>query len=1061
MRLKYKWIFTLLIALSVQFSFGQEKTVTGVVSDASGTLPGANVVVQGTKTSTQTDVNGKYAIKTKVGDVLVFSFVNYTSATAKVGAANTYNAKLSEGVSLKDVTITTALGVKKSQKAVTYAAQAIKGDAMTEARESNIVNALSGKVAGANVTNSSGAVGASSRIVLRGASTITGDNQALFVVDGIPVDNSSEGRRGSSAANPGSAGSGGGRDLPNGVASISPDDIESVTVLKGPVAAALYGIRASKGVIVITTKSGKNKNGKFEISVNSNVTFSNPLLLPNYQNSYGQSGATDGTNYFQFTDGSGNVTSDGTDESWGLPLDVGLSFVQWNSYKVGGAPLPWVSHPDNVKDFFETGLNISNNITLSNGNENSSFRLSAGTSDETGMVPYTDFKKANIGINATTKLGERITIGTNLTYYNDRSNNLPIVGYNNSNVVQQFIWSARNVDFKELKDWRNLPLAAANTPAAGTPLNWNTAFQNNPYWVLEMNKNGYERDRIIGSASLNYKLTSNLSANTKISLDNYNQRETLSAQKKTNDRQDGYYAEINRRFSEVNTEALLTYQRSLTSDLNIALNLGTNNMARKITRISGELVGGLELPNLFTLSNAKSGTTPAIDSDSWTQKISSVFGFGQLSYKGYAFLDFTGRKDWANILPLKNNSFFYPSVSGSLVISDMLGFKDSKISYLKVRGGWSKVGGLGPLLEYTTNRTFDLSNNGFGTISNIPNTQFNPDIKPESTTGIEVGFDLNAFNNRLRFNTTYYNQKGTDLIIPIQVSSANGFTSRWDNAANLENKGFEVQLGVTALKTNDFSFDIDLNFAKNQNIVLDLGSSTAYTLGTQWGMELQAIPGQAYGSIVGFPYARNNEGKVIYENGLPKLNNKNLAILGNISPDWTGGANFTLKYKGIDLNTLIDVKMGGDVFSMTYLWGRYAGTLSESLIGRENGLVGDGVMDNGSGVYVPNNVLVDAKSFNQTAYDYSKFTEGGVFDASYVKLRQVMVGYNFPKKLLDGTFIQAVKFSVVARNLALLYKKAPHIDPESAFSNANGEQGQEFGQIPSAKTIGFNVNIKF
>ncbi len=1046
MRSKFKWIFTLLLALSMQFSFAQEKTVTGVVSDVTGPLPSANVVVKGTTRSTQTDVDGKYSIKAKAGEVLVFSFVGMTDTSATVGSSNTINVTLKEGVELEAVVVG-ALGVKKKEKSVTYAAQTVKGEALTEARESNLVNALSGKVAGVQVTNSSGAVGSSSRIVLRGNSSITGNNQALFIVDGIPFDNTSSGN----------AGSGGGRDLPNGAASINPDDIESVTVLKGPVAAALYGLRASKGVVVITTKSGKNK-GKFEVSFNSNMTFSDPLLLPNYQNSYGQGATSD---YFQFVDGSGGGYNDGVDESWGPALDRGLSFVQWDSYKVGGAPLPWVSHPNNVKDFYETGVTKSNSLTLLGGNDTSNFRLSFGNTDETGMIPFTDFKKFTVGFNGTTKLGEKVTIGANLTYFNNKSNNLPTVGYNNQNVVQQFIWSARNVNFSDFKDWRNLPLAAANTPAATTPLNWNTNFQNNPYWVLETNRNTFDQDRIAGSAFINYKFNSSLSINGKMLIDQYSQLETIRSEKGTNEYQDGYFAAVNRRYSEINAETILTYQKDLNDDFKLALNGGMNNLRRVRTNMVGELASGIELPGLFTLSNAKSGTYASVSNSYFEQRINSIYGFGQLSYKNYAFLDFTARNDWSSLFKDQYNSFFYPSVSGSLVISDMFDFSSTKLSYVKLRGGWSKVGSSGALSEYSTNKTYGLSTNLFGTQSSLPNTQWNPYIKPESTIGTEFGVEVNAFNNRVRFSGTYYNQKSTDLILPLQVEAASYFTSSWENGAEMTNKGIELQLGATVLKAKDFSFDVDVNFAKNENIVETLGGPDSYTLGGQWGMQLQAIPGQAYGAIVGFPYARTDSGEIIFENGLPKKNNSQLAVIGNITPDWTGGANFTFKYKNFDLSTLLDAKMGGDVFSMSYMWGRYAGTLEESLIGRETGVVGNGVISDGNGGYVQNNVVVDAKSFNQYAYNYSNFTESGVFDASYVKLRQVILGYSMPKAWLKGTNIQDFKFSVVARNLAILYKNTPHIDPETAFSSGNGTQGQEFGQLPSARSIGFNINVKF
>lgn len=1047
MRSKFKWIFTLLVAFTMQFSFAQEKTVTGVVSDELGPIAGANVVVDGTTRGTTTDFDGNYTIKAKQGEVLIISYTGKKAVRITIAAASSYNVSLKDDVVEGKEVIVTALGIKKEEKAVTYAAQSVKGSSMTEARESNIVNALSGKIAGVQVTNSSGAVGSSSRIVLRGASSITGNNQALFVIDGVPFDNT----------NYGNAGSGGGRDLPNGAASINPDDIESVTVLKGPTAAALYGIRASKGVILITTKSGKKKD-KFEVSFNSNITFSNPLLLPNYQNSYGQGATSD---FFQYVDGAGGGYNDGVDESWGPALDRGLSFVQWDSYKYGGMPTPWISHPNNVKNFYDTGVAQSNSITLISGGENNNFRLSIGNSDEKGMIPFTDFKKFNVGFNGNMKLGEKLTAGANVTFFNNKSNNLPPVGYSSSNVVQQFIWSARNVNFPDLKNWRNLPLAPVGTASEGTPLNWNNVFQNNPYWVLETNRNTFDQDRVTGSTYLNYKFNDKLSINGKLSLDHYSQRETLRADKGTNEYKDGYYAEVARRYSEINAEAILTYQTDLTSDLKLSLNGGMNTLKRVRNTVVGELTGGLELPGLFTLSNVKSGTTPTIDSDSFDQRINSVLGFGQLSYKNYAFLDFSGRNDWSSVLPVKNNSFFYPAVSGSFILSEVLGLQNAKVNYVKLRAGWSKVGGTGPLGEYSTNRTFALGNSNFGTQSSIPNTQWNPNIKPESTVGTEFGVDVNAYGNRVRLAATYYSQTSTDLILPLQVEAASGFTSSWENAGEMTNRGIELQLGLTPIKTDNFSFDIDLNFAKNKNEVTSLGGADSYTLGGQWGMELQAIPGQAYGSIVGFPYARTESGDIIYENGLPKVNNSQLEILGNITPDWTGGANFTFKYKNFDLSTLVDAKIGGDVFSMTYMWGRYAGTLDETLIGRETGVVGNGVVSDGAGGYTANNVVVDAKTFNQYAYNYSNFTESGVFDASYVKLRQIVFGYSLPKNWLKGTFIQDFKVSVVGRNLALLYKKAPHIDPESAFSNANGEQGQEFGQLPSARTYGFNINVKF
>jgi TonB-linked SusC/RagA family outer membrane protein len=1045
MKLKFNGFLVLLLVLVAQLTFAQERAVSGTVSDNAGLpLPGVSVLVKGTQSGTQTDFDGKYSIKATSSQVLIFSYIGMK--TQEITASSTLvNTKLtSDALELEGV-IVTALGIKKSEKAIGYAAQSVKGQALTEARESNLVNALSGKIAGVQVTNSSGAVGASSRVVLRGNSSITGNNQALFIVDGVPFDNTSYGN----------ADSGGGRDLPNGVASISPDDIESITVLKGPNAAALYGLRASNGVIIITTKSGKSGKSKSVVSFNTNTTFSNPLVLPSFQNSYGQ-GST--SNYFEFVDGAGGGYNDGVDESWGPALDRGLSFVQWDSYKVGGAPLPWISHPNNVKDFYQTAISTSNNLSLSSGNEDASFRMSVGNTDEKGMLPSTDFKKFTISLNGNIKLNEKLSSGVSLMYFNDKSNNLPIAGYNSENAAQQFIWSARSVNFADLKDWRNLPLAPSGTAAAGTPLNWNNNFQNNAYWVLATNKNTFNKDRLTGSAFMSYQIAKDLNATGKVSLDHYSQVTTGRQALGSNSAPDGSYNENTLRYSEINTEALLGYKKSITDDISFTINFGANQMRRKINQTFGSITA-LELPNFYNLSNIKSGSTPISGNDYNEVRIGSLYSFGQVSYKNYFFVDFSGRNDWASVLPAANNSFFYPAVSGSLILSEILNTTNSAINYIKLRGGWSKVGGTGALGAYNLNSTYNLDNNGWGNQASTPNTQYNPNLKPETVVGTEIGIDINAFQNRLRFAGTYYTKVSSDLLVPIQVSASTGFTSVWDNIASMENKGIELQLGGTAIKTKDFSFDIDLNFAKNNNKVTSLGGLDTYVLGSQWGITLEARTGEAYGSLVGRGFERDTEGNVIYENGLPLIETDK-KILGNITPDWTGGANFTMKYKGFDFNTLIDAKVGGDLHSMTYAWGRYAGTLEETLIGRETGVVGNGVMSDGAGGYVQNNVVVGAKEFNQSSFG-NTIEESAIFDATYVKLRQVSLGYTFPKKWLDGTTLQDFKFSLVARNLAILYKAAPHIDPETGFSSSNGNQGMEFGQIPSARSYGFNVSVKF
>ena len=1042
MKTKFKGILTLFLALVMQVSFAQEKTISGTVTDESGALPGVSIVIKGSKKGIETDFDGKYSITASNGDVFVFRYLGYKTVEKTVGNSNTINVVLEVGGEVLDEIVITAFGIKRSEKALGYSVQSIKGDAMTEARESNLTNAISGKVAGVQVTGTSGSVGASSRIVLRGNSSITGNNEPLYVVDGVPISNSSFGN----------AGSGGGVDLPNGAADLNPDDIESITVLKGPNAAALYGLRAGNGVIVITTKKG-DASKKFSISINTNVTMSNPLLLPDYQNSYGQGGDT---NHFNYVDGASGGIGDGVDESWGPALDAGLEFVQWDSQLTNnGNPTPWISYPDNVKDFLNTGVNISNNVSITSGG----FRLSIGNSEQQGMVPFTELKKFTVGVSGSLKLGERLTASVSLNYFNQDSDNIPISGYNNENPFQQFIWSARQVNFTDLRDWRNFPLAPANTAAAGTPLNWNHNFQNNPYWVLETNRNTFEKDRLIGNVDLTSQLTDNLSLSTKLGVDSFSQFTTNRQAVGSNNAQDGSYAQSQRRFEEVNASFLLNYNKNFTEDFGFSLSVGGNHMNRTYDRLSGSLPA-LELPNLYNLSNLQTGSTANISNYHSDQQINSFYGYGQFSYKDMFFVDFTGRNDWASILPVANNSFFYPSVTASVVLSDVFPvLKENNINFLKVRGGWSKVGSTGALGAYSLNQTFGLSNSGFGNQASVPNTQYNPNLKAETVTGVEFGIDAKMFDNRLRFSATYYDQESADLLVPIGVTAATGFTNVWDNIADMRNSGYELQLGGTIIKKEDFSFDVDVNFAQNNNEVTSLGDLDTYILGGQWGLSLEARPGQPYGSLVGRDFERTAGGEVIYENGLPLIDSTN-KIIGNIAPDWTGGASFSVRYKAFDFSTLIDAKIGGDVHSMTYSWGRYAGTLSETLIGRETGVVGNGVMSDGNGGYVANNVVVSAKSFNQSSYSNS-VESSAIFDASYVKLRQVSIGYTLPRKFIENSIVKSLKISVVGRNLAILHKNTPHIDPETGFSAANGEQGQEFGQYPSARNIGFNINLKF
>jgi TonB-linked SusC/RagA family outer membrane protein len=1029
----------------VQISFAQEKTITGTVVDETNMpLPGATVLIKGTTTGASTDFDGKYSISANTGDVLMFSYVGYADQNITVGVSNKVDVSLELDESL-DVVVVTAMGIKKSEKAIGYAVTNVKGDDLAQAKESNLVNALAGKAAGVQITSSSGAAGASSRIVLRGATSITGNNQPLFVIDGIPLDNSSSG----------TSNSGGGYDLPNGAADINPEDIETLTVLKGPNAAALYGLRAANGVIVITTKKGTSSE-KLGVTINSSVSFENPLTLPNFQNSYGQGVTKAGFNYID-----GAVGDGGVDESWGPALDIGLEFVQWNSFD--GQPKPWVSQPDNVKDFYDTGITLNNNISFTGGSEKATYRMSLGHMDQKGMVPNTDFERFNAGGNFGLNLSDKARVGLNVKYIKSLSDNLVTQGYNGENPVQQMIWGGRNVDWNALRDYENLPLAGESTPAAGTPANWNTQYQNNPFWVLDNNTNDYNKDRVIGGVNLGIDLYSWLTFNIKTGIDSWNSRQTARKAQGTNADPFGSYSETLRSRFEINSEALLSSSHKLTEKLGLTLNVGANQMRRK-TGVTQNIAPQLELPGIYNLGNLKAGVDPTIFSQTAEQRINSVLGFGQLSYDNYAFLDFSARNDWASILPTDNNSFFYPSITASLVVSDALNLNKDYISFLKLRGGWSQVGSTGRLGAYDLENVFQFTTTPWnGTnFAFSPQLLNNPDIKPELTTGTEFGLDGRFFKNRLRIDATYYDQTSEDLIVDVQLSTTSGNGAAFQNIGEMNNKGFEIALGGTLFKNDDWKIDLDLNYTKNTNEVVSLGNELeTLVLGGQWGVNVEARVGEAYGSFYGPGYARNDAGDIILTNGLPTAGDRK--ILGNVTPDWQGGANLAVSYKNFSFSTLVDAKIGGDIFSMTNTWGRYSGNLEGTLEGRETGIVAAGVMNVGTAdnpIWEENNVVVPAKQFNQAAYT-SSIAEGSIFDASYVKLRQVSIGYKLTNKVLKNTGLDEISLSIVGRNLAIIHKNVPHIDPESAFSSSNGNQGLEFGQLPSARSIGFNVGVKF
>ena len=1052
MKTKFSGILTLFLAFVVQFTFAQEKTISGTVSDENGLpLPGVNIIVKGTTNGTQTDFDGNYSITASTGDVLSYSFVGYTKKEMTIGASNNISFSMTPDVTAIDEVVITTLGIKKEEKAIGYSAQSITSENLTEVRDANIINSLSGKIAGVNITNSSGAVGSSSRIVIRGITTISGDTQPLVVVDGVVMDN-----RDYSSSN-----SSGGNSVPNGLADLNQDDIESISVLKGGAATSLYGMRGSNGVLLVTTKSGR-KSDNLGIEIASSVTFDNVYVLPEYQNSYGQGNSA---NYFEYVDG---ITgSGGVDESWGPALDAGLEFVQWNSYD--GQPLPWVSQPDNIKDFYETGITTNNNISFTKGGDTYSARISLGLTDQKGVIYNTDLKKYNIGGNFNIDLSEKWTAGISFNYIKTESDNLPSVGYGDANnQIGQLVWSGRNVDWNALRDWRNLPTSYASGADVATPINWNMAYNNNPYWALDTNTNTFDRNRLLGNVSLAYQITKELSISGQAGIDYFSSLDTKRRAFGTYESVRGFYDEYQRTRYEINSQLLLNYTKDIGEDFNVNLNLGGNSMVNNYHRL-GLTAPELQVPGLYNISNIRDGVTPQLFQQQQDQKINSLFGTLGISFRDFAFVEVTGRNDWATVLPLNNNSFFYPSVTGSLILSDMFNFSgNGTVSYLKLRGGWSEVGSAGPLGPYSVAPAYAYSAEPWGTtpVAFYPGTLWNPNIKNETTQEVEVGLEARMFDNRLRFDVSYYDKETVDVIMAKPVDASTGNTSLWDNVADITNKGIELSLGADIIRNEDgFNLGININFAKNTNEVNNIDEDPTtnngqVVLGSLWNVQTVAREGEPIGALYGPDFVRDPSGNIIYENGLPKLDVANVKVLGNINPDWTGGFGLNMSYKNIRLSTLIDVKKGGDIYSQTNSWGKLAGVLAETTQGRETGIIGAGVMSDGNGGYVPNNVVTSANAYFHTAYSQN-VGSSSVYDASFVKWRELSLSYSLPNKLLKNTGINQVSLGVTVRNLAILYKEVPHIDPESAFSTNTGQQGLEYAQNPSTRSIGVNMNVKF
>lgn len=896
-------LFLLALAIGVIQGAAQVTTVRGIVTTEEDGEPviGASVIVKGTSLGTVTDVNGRFELS-GLPPSATRLLISYISLMAKeVAIAPQVSVTLKSDTHLLDEVVVTALGISREKKALGYTAQEVKQNALVQGKDNNLLNSLSGKIAGVRITNTQGDVG-SSRIVIRGETSIAGENQPLFIVDGIPVDNSQLNARSS------------GRDFKNAIADLNLEDIKTLTVLKGPNAAALYGARAAHGAIVITTKGGDKRQKGIGITLHSSTQVSFVATLPEFQNLFGQGAG----GRFSYVDGKGAGVNDGVDESWGPRLDIGLLIPQFDSpLDADGnrVATPWVSHPNNVRDYFRMGISTNSGISVARGDDKYQFRVGYNYEKQVSIVPDAGTNKTNISLNTDYHLAKWIVVGATANYIVYTAPSLPgSATPSGSNVrsnspMLQFLWFGRQVDTNSLK--------------ADYTRNWNSSYYDNPFWSASYNTQSQERHRLIGDLHAEFRLTDGLNVRFRTSTDWYNDRRKSKVKWGSAGAGSPYgsYAEDAYTVKENNTEVLATYIKQLNKNWGIDALLGFN-VRNKQYENNYQAAPRLAVADLYTLTNSRD---PLISSnDFYRLRQYGLYGSIQLDYRRWAFLNITGRNDWSSTLPVDNNSYFYPSVTASVLLSEAFGWRSKAVNYLKIRGGWSQVGADANPYQLATVFTSETAFNG-NPLQSSSTIGMNPNLKPEKTSSIEAGFEAAFWDNRLYLDFTYYKTDSRNQILKLATTAASGYTSQVRNAGHIRNRGYEIQLGAVPIQTSKgFRWNLDLNYGANSSKVVKLddeGLITSYQLYSS-GIQILASVGEAYGTLFGTSYVRDANGNVVVDaNGLPKISTTN-KTLGKFTPDWTGGISNTFSYRSLSLSFLIDASVGGSIFSNTNKTGK-------------------------------------------------------------------------------------------------------------------------------------------
>lgn len=1063
--MKYKYLLQknlalLVIALLLLLSGGagaQTPLVKGTVRDEKNQpLPGASVVIRGSTVGTSTDSDGAFALSAGPGAVLVVTYVGYLGQEVVVGNKTLLNVQLVPDAKQLNEVVVTALGIKREQKALGYATQTIGGESLLEARPNNFAQALSGKVAGLNLISPGSGPVNSVRVSLRGDNSLNPNgNNALVVLDGVPLNS------GLTSSGVGSAyGAGAGNDVPvdfgNGIADVNPDDIASITVLKGASATALYGSRAANGALIITTKSGARQTNGIGVTVNSNFSLQTVLKWPDYQYEYGQGTGrainAAGDPYYSYAASSDGAATGGTSSAFG-PKFNGQSYYQYDpaTQMQSAERVPWVPYKDNIKGFWRTGSTITNSVALEGGNANSSARASITHSKNQWIMPNTGYERLAAALSLDHNISEKLKLSAKATFTNRKSDNLPATGYNNQSISYFMIFQNPNVSLDAYRDiWKSGQYQVDQIHPF-------SPFIDNPYLIAYEMTNAVNNRTTVGNLTATYTFSPKFDVFVRsglaLSQEEREQRRPFS----TANFQRGYYKQQNIGTYEQNTDGLLTYHKQVTPKLNVRASVGANVMTRSYRGQDG-VVNGLVIPGVYKLTNGVS--SPQLTVNNANRQINSVYALTSVSFEDKIFVDLTGRNDWSSTLPAQYNSFFYPSISSSFILNELLPLP-AVVSFAKLRASAAQVGN--DTDPYRTRKYYGQSD--FAGSGSVSSTLYNPAFKPENTTSFETGLEALFFKGRLGFDVNVYQNLTRNQILEVPLDLVTGYSSAVLNAGEVRNRGVEVVLNAKPVDNPTFKWRSTVTWAKNQNRVLKLADRVddQQVIGYGGNATIIAKVGGTTGDIYGFGFVRAPDGQIVYDkaSGLP-VRPTDIQYIGNAYAKWKGGYLNEFSYKSFRLSVLLDGQYGGIIYSQTHHKSSEQGKLTSTLAGREAGfLIGDGVVANTDGSYSPNTTKVAPYVYYPEYYRRAN-VEANSFDASYLKLREVRLEYNLPKALLARTkALTGATIGLYGRDLAMV-TKFPMFDPETAALNGGTIlPGVEIGQLPSTRTMGLNVTLKF